>query len=61
MVHAMKDGDPDGAAIYWDRMTAAMSSRSPEHQQRLHAKAWQRMLDEDYFGAMGQRDAERGA
>jgi hypothetical protein len=38
-----------------------MASRSPEHQQRLHARAWQRMLDEDYFGAMGQRDAERGA
>jgi hypothetical protein len=61
MMEAMRTGDKTGAAIYLDRMTAAMASRSPEHQQRLHARAWQRMLDEDYFGAMGQRDAERGA
>jgi hypothetical protein len=60
MMEAMHSGDKTGAEIYLDRMTAAIGSRSPEHQQRLHAKAWQRMLDEDYFGAMGQRDAERG-
>jgi hypothetical protein len=63
MMEAMHSGDKTGAAIYLDRMTAAIGSRSPEHQQRLHAKAWQRMLDEDpcYFSAMGQRDAERSA
>jgi hypothetical protein len=47
MMEAMRTGDKTGAAIYLDRMTAAMASRSPEHQQRLHAKAWQRMLDEE--------------
>jgi hypothetical protein len=62
MMEAMRTGDKTGAAIYLDRMTAAIGSRSPEHQQRLHAKAWQRMLDEDpcYFSACGERDAERG-
>jgi hypothetical protein len=60
MMEAMRTGDKTGAAIYLDRMTAAIGSRSPEHQSRLHAKAWQRMLDEDYFGAMGQQDRERG-
>jgi hypothetical protein len=62
MMEAMRTGDKTGAAIYLDRMTAAMASRSPEHQQRLHAKAWQRMLDEDacYFSACGELDAERG-
>jgi hypothetical protein len=60
MVQAMNDGDRTGAELYRDRMYAAMSSRSPAHQSRLHAKAWQRMLDEDYFGAMGQQHRERG-
>jgi hypothetical protein len=62
MMEAMRTGDKTGAEIYLDRMTAAIGSRSPEHQQRLHAKAWQRMLDEDacYFSACGERDAERG-
>jgi uncharacterized protein YggL (DUF469 family) len=54
---AYERGDPIGARIYLDRADAARRSRSEEHQQRLHAKAWQRMLDEDYFGAMGQQDA----
>jgi hypothetical protein len=56
---AYERGDPIGARIYLDRADAARRSRSDEHQQRLHAKAWQRMLDEDYFGAMGQRDAAK--
>jgi hypothetical protein len=62
MVQAMRDGDPQGAEILRDRLYAAIGSRSPEHQQRLHAKAWQRMLDEDacYFSACGELDAERG-
>jgi hypothetical protein len=57
---AHERGDPVGARIYLDRADAARRSRSEEHQERLHQRAWQRMLDEDYFGAMGQRDAERG-
>jgi hypothetical protein len=63
MVQAMRDGDPQGAEILRDRLYAAIGSRSPEHQSRLHAKAWQRMLDEDacYFSACGERDAERSA
>jgi hypothetical protein len=44
---AMRDGDPKGANLWAKRMYAAMASRSPAHQQRLHAKAWQRMLDEE--------------
>jgi hypothetical protein len=43
----MRDGDPKGANLWAKRMYAAMASRSPAHQQRLHAKAWQRMLDEE--------------
>jgi hypothetical protein len=60
---AYKSGDPAGARMYLDRADAARRSRSEEHQSRLHAKAWQRMLDEDacYFSACGERDAERGA
>jgi hypothetical protein len=63
MVQAMRDGDPQGAEILRDRLYAAIGSRSPEHQQRLHAKAWQRMLDEDpcYFSAMGELDGGRTA
>jgi hypothetical protein len=57
---AYKSGDPAGARMYLDRADAARRSRSDAHQQRLHAKAWQRMLDEDYFGAMGEQDRERG-
>jgi hypothetical protein len=60
MVQAMRDGDPQGAEILRDRLYAAIGSRSPEHQRRLQDRAWQRMLDADYFGAMGQRDRERG-
>jgi hypothetical protein len=55
---AYKSGDPTGARMYLDRADAARRSRSEEHQSRLHAKAWQRMLDEDYFGAMGQQHRE---
>jgi hypothetical protein len=58
---AHERGDPTGARLYLDRADAARRSRSEEHQERLHQRAWQRMLDEDYFGAMGQRDAERSA
>jgi hypothetical protein len=60
---AYKSGDPAGARMYLDRADAARRSRSEEHQSRLHAKAWQRMLDEDacYFSACGERDAERSA
>jgi hypothetical protein len=55
---AYESGDPAGARIYLDRADAARRSRSEEHQERLHQRAWQRMLDEDYFGAMGERDAK---
>jgi hypothetical protein len=54
------DGDPAGARLYMERAEALIASRTDEHQQRLHAKAWQRMLDEDacYFSAAGERDGE---
>jgi hypothetical protein len=55
---AHERGDPTGARLYLDRADAARRSRSEEHQERLHQRAWQRMLDEDYFGAMGERDAK---
>jgi hypothetical protein len=58
---AHERGDPTGARLYLDRADAARRSRSEEHQERLHQRAWQRMLDEDYFGAMGQQDRERTA
>jgi hypothetical protein len=56
MVAAMKAGDRQAAEAAQDRMYAAISSRSPEHQQRLSARAWQRMLDNDpcYFSAAGE-------
>jgi hypothetical protein len=55
---AHERGDPTGARLYLDRADAARRSRSEEHQERLHQRAWQRMLDEDYFGAMGQQHRE---
>jgi hypothetical protein len=58
---AYKSGDPAGARMYLDRADAARRSRSEEHQSRLHAKAWQRMLDEDacYFSACGEMDRSK--
>jgi hypothetical protein len=58
MVRAMKDGDPDGARIYQDRMYSAIKSRSPSHQDRLSAEI-ERRLDEGccFFAAEGDKAA----
>lgn len=65
MVAAMRAGDRDAAEDARERMYAAIASRSPEHQQRLNERAWQRMVDNDpcYFssaGEMARAKLERG-
>lgn len=47
---AMRDGDQAGARIWSDRMTAAIHSRSPEHQARLAAEVEERITNGlDFF------------
>jgi len=48
-VQAMKDGDPTGAEILSKRMYAAIASRTPEHQARLHAEADERVTERFAF------------
>jgi hypothetical protein len=56
----MAAGDPVGARLYSDRMTAAIHSRTPEHMARLEAEVQARIDDGvGFFGspasvAMGQ-------
>ena len=58
-VQAMRDGDPTGARIYTDQMYAAIASRSPAHQERLHAEVERRIAEQvDYFGYRGQMARE---
>jgi len=49
MVWAQNVGDPAGARIYLDRMTAVIKSRTPEHQAAIEAEI-ERRIDELTFG-----------
>lgn len=59
---AMKQGDPTGARLYADQMTAAIRSRSPAHQARLKDENEQRMnAGADFFQWQGRLAAELAA
>jgi hypothetical protein len=47
MVAAEADGDKARRNELHARLLTLINSRTTAHQQRLHTKAWQRMLDEE--------------
>lgn len=57
--NAMRQGDPTGARLFSDQMTAAIKSRSPEHKARLHEELERRINEgADFFQWQGRLAAE---